>query len=126
MAVEGVGLALARPAGNVMPEKKIEKLGLTSREFTFDADQAADLLSALSNAHRLTVVEKLQVKEWDVGALAIDVGLSQSALSQHLRKLRDLRLVDTRRSAQNIYYSSSSDKVKKILATLKRYSTGEN
>lgn len=46
------------------------------------------------------------------------VGLSQSALSQHLSKLRAQNLVSTRRDAQTIYYSSSSDAVLKILGAL--------
>ncbi|EPR16086.1 ArsR family transcriptional regulator, partial [Agrobacterium radiobacter DSM 30147] len=49
---------------------------------------------------------------------ASQVGLSQSALSQHLSKLRAQRLVKTRRDAQTIYYSSNSESVKKILASL--------
>ncbi|MNT69418.1 putative HTH-type transcriptional regulator YgaV [compost metagenome] len=53
-----------------------------------------------------------------VGALANKVGLSQSALSQHLSKLRAQNLVSTRRDAQTIYYSSSSDAVMRILGTL--------
>lgn len=56
--------------------------------------------------------------EVPVGVLATQVGLSQSALSQHLSKLRAQKLVKTRRDAQTIYYSSTSESVIKILSTL--------
>lgn len=54
-----------------------------------------------------------------VGELAQVVGLSQSALSQHLAKLRAKGLVSTRRDAQVIYYSVKSDRVHLILSMLK-------
>ncbi|PWE52915.1 transcriptional regulator [Metarhizobium album] len=78
----------------------------------------ADFLSLLSNAARLKILCRLSEGEWDVGALARDVGLSQSALSQHLKKLRDGRLVESRRDAQNIYYVCNHQGVEKMLQTL--------
>jgi DNA-binding transcriptional ArsR family regulator len=59
--------------------------------------------------------------EVPVGIFANHVGLSQSALSQHLSKLRAQKLVTTRRDAQTIYYSSSSEQVMKVLTTLESY-----
>ena len=56
--------------------------------------------------------------EMAVGSLATTVDLSQSALSQHLAKLRALKLVKTRRDAQTIYYSLASGEVQAILETL--------
>ena len=79
---------------------------------------AAGLLSAMANPKRLMILCSLIEGEIPVGVLANQVGLSQSALSQHLSKLRAQRLVKTRRDAQTIYYSSNSESVKKILATL--------
>jgi ArsR family transcriptional regulator, virulence genes transcriptional regulator len=79
---------------------------------------AAALLSALANPKRLLILCNLVQGEIAVGVLANKVGLSQSALSQHLSKLRALKLVDTRRDAQTIYYSSASPEVKTILMTL--------
>ncbi|UHS57208.1 winged helix-turn-helix transcriptional regulator [Agrobacterium vaccinii] len=79
---------------------------------------AAGLLSAMANPKRLMILCSLVEGEVPVGVLATQVGLSQSALSQHLSKLRAQRLVKTRRDAQTIYYSSTSESVKKILATL--------
>lgn len=79
---------------------------------------AAALLSAMANPKRLLILCNLVQGEIPVGLLATQVGLSQSALSQHLSKLRAQKLVKTRRDAQTIYYSSSSEPVMKILATL--------
>ncbi len=82
------------------------------------AEIAAGFLSALANPKRLLILSSLVKGEVAVGVLANQVGLSQSALSQHLSKLRAQNLVNTRRDAQTIYYSSKSDAVQKVLATL--------
>lgn len=82
------------------------------------ANVAAALLSAMANPKRLLILVSLVKGEVPVGVLATQVGLSQSALSQHLSKLRAQKLVKTRRDAQTIYYSSNSEPVMKILGTL--------
>ncbi len=79
---------------------------------------AANLLSAMANPKRLMILCCLVKGEVAVGALATKVGLSQSALSQHLSKLRAQKLVNTRRDAQTIYYSSSAESVMRVLETL--------
>jgi DNA-binding transcriptional ArsR family regulator len=79
---------------------------------------AAALLSAMAHPKRLLILCNLVKGEMPVGVLAGRVGLSQSALSQHLSKLRAQKLVKTRRDAQTIYYSSTSSSVLKILGTL--------
>lgn len=80
--------------------------------------KSAALLTAMANPKRLAILELLMQGELAVGELAGRVGLSQSALSQHLSKLRAQKLVSTRRDAQTIYYSSRSQAVQAILATL--------
>ena len=87
-------------------------------ELETNADRAAQTLSVLANPHRLMVLCKLMEGERSVNALAAGVGLSQSALSQHLAKLRESGLVDTRREAQTIYYRVASPEVSAILGTL--------
>lgn len=82
------------------------------------AGAAAQFLSALANQKRLLILCNLVEGEIAVGALAEKVGLSQSALSQHLAKLKALNLVQTRRSAQTIYYSSPNAQVHTLLSTL--------
>lgn len=63
----------------------------------------ASILNAMSNAKRLEVLKRLLEREHHVTELAGAVGLSQSALSQHLAKLRSAALVSTRRDGQTIY-----------------------
>ncbi|MDZ7926681.1 MAG: metalloregulator ArsR/SmtB family transcription factor [Agrobacterium sp.] len=79
---------------------------------------ASKLLAAMENPKRLAILRILVEGEMPVGELAQRVGLSQSALSQHLSKLRNANVVQTRRDAQVIYYFSHSDAVRHILATL--------
>ena len=85
---------------------------------TGNTTAAADLLSAMANQKRLMILVQLLGGERPVGALAADVGLSQSALSQHLSKLRARKLVTTRRDAQTIYYSTNSRAVMMLMRTL--------
>ena len=92
--------------------------GAESPSYTFDPKVAAKLLSLMSNPVRLGILERISQQEWDVNALANALNLSQSALSQHLFRLRAARLVKTRRSAQQILYSSDSIAVLSMLAAL--------
>ncbi len=96
-----------------------------------NAERAAKLMKALSNPHRLMVLCHLAERERSVGELGTLVGLGQSALSQHLARLRRDKLVATRRAAQTIYYKLASDEVGAVMAALhaiycapKRPSTG--
>jgi DNA-binding transcriptional ArsR family regulator len=82
------------------------------------SNPAAALLSAMANPKRLLILCNLVNGEVPVGMLATQVGLSQSALSQHLSKLRAQKLVKTRRDAQTIYYSSNSPQVMTLLNAL--------
>ena len=68
------------------------------------AAHAARLLKALSNERRLLILCRLGAGEASVGALQAELGVSQSALSQHLAVLREDGLVATRREAQTIHY----------------------
>ncbi len=83
-----------------------------------NVDQAASLLQAMSNPKRLLVLCILADGERSVGALAELVDLSQSALSQHLARLRDDGFVTTRREAQTVYYSVSGKEVEAVLGAL--------
>ena len=82
------------------------------------ADEAAELLAAMSNPKRLLILCHLLEAELSVNELSERVGLGQSPLSQHLSKLRALRLVATRRDGQMILYRLASDSVGKLLTTL--------
>ena len=83
------------------------------------AQEAAAVLKALANECRLLVLCHLSASgELSVGQLVERVGLSQSALSQHLAKLRKERLVATRKEAQTVYYRLCDPKVEQLLAHL--------
>ncbi|MBM3589238.1 MAG: helix-turn-helix transcriptional regulator [Alphaproteobacteria bacterium] len=80
---------------------------------------AARLLRALANDRRLLVLCDLVVAgETSVNDLAANVGLSQSALSQHLALLRDKGLVATRPAGTVIYYRLTDPKAEAVLQTL--------
>src|SRR5690606_29424107 len=84
------------------------------------AAQAAALLQAVGNPNRLLVLCLLIGHgEMTVGALNEMVALSQSALSQHLAKMRDEGLVAYRREAQTLHYRIADPNVAKLIATLK-------
>ena len=84
------------------------------------AGQAARLLRNLSNEHRLLILCHLSAHtELSVGALVAEVGLSQSALSQHLARLRADGLVAYRRDAQSLHYRIADPDVVRVLAVLR-------
>jgi len=82
------------------------------------AEDAARLLRALANPHRLMVLCALSEGELPVGELNARVALSQSALSQHLALLREDGLVTTRRAGQAIYYRLSPGPAPAVIRTL--------
>lgn len=87
--------------------------------FESQARDAANLLKAMSNECRLLVLCHLaESGELSVGQLVERVGLSQSALSQHLAKLREEGLVATRKEAQSVYYRVCDPKAGQLLALL--------
>ncbi|MBB4264630.1 ArsR/SmtB family transcription factor [Roseospira visakhapatnamensis] len=80
--------------------------------------RAAALLKALANDRRLRILCTLADGERTVGALEATVGLGQSALSQHLARLRREGLVATRREAQHIHYRLTSPEAQVIIDAL--------
>lgn len=82
------------------------------------AGEAARLLKLLANEQRLTVLCRLSGEEMSVSELGEYVNLSQSALSQHLAKLRADGLVATRRDAQTIYYRLSDPIAERLIGVL--------
>ncbi len=75
------------------------------------ASQVSALLKSLSNEKRLLIICALYRGEKSVGELEEIVDISQSALSQHLARLRRDRMVSTRREAQTIFYSLKDDQI---------------
>ena len=82
------------------------------------AGDAASMMRALSHEARLLVLCELVGGERTAGELVQRSGLSQSALSQHLAKLRDENLVATRREAQSIFYRIADPKAARLLGFL--------
>jgi len=82
------------------------------------AVEAARLLKLLANEQRLTVLCRLSGGEMSVTELGQFVSLTQSALSQHLAKMRAEGLVSTRRDAQTIYYRLADPVAERLIGVL--------
>ncbi|WNJ98105.1 metalloregulator ArsR/SmtB family transcription factor [Thalassospiraceae bacterium LMO-JJ14] len=82
-------------------------------------ERASNVLKAMGNPHRLKILCHLSRGEASVSALEDVTGLSQSALSQHLARLRQEGLVKTRRHAQTIYYSLYGNVAMQVLKALR-------
>ena len=97
-----------------MPKRQLDL-----ETFENQATAVADILRALANERRLMILCKLV--EWgeaNVTSLTEAVGLSQSALSQHLAKMRDEGIVATRRESQTIWYRIADPRIEQLFATL--------
>ncbi|SDI45230.1 ArsR family transcriptional regulator [Bradyrhizobium sp. Rc2d] len=83
------------------------------------AQEIATLLRAVANERRLLILCRLvELGEASVNSLADSIGLSQSALSQHLGKMRDEGLVTYRRESQTSWYRIADARIERLLATL--------
>jgi len=91
---------------------------MISSKLIDNAESVASFLTLLANEKRLMIMCHLADGEMSVGCIAEKVALSQSALSQHLAKLRALGLVETRRDRQMIYYSCKSNEARRLLHAL--------
>jgi ArsR family transcriptional regulator, virulence genes transcriptional regulator len=97
----------------VLPNQSLSQLSEKAAE-------AANLLKSLSNEKRLLILcHLIAAGELTVGALVDAVGLSQSALSQHLARLRSDELVTFRRDAQTLYYRITSPNTGRVIAVLR-------
>jgi DNA-binding transcriptional ArsR family regulator len=85
------------------------------------AGEVARLLRALANERRLLILCTLvDRREANVSELAGAVGLSQSALSQHLARMREEGLVAFRRESQTLWYRIADPRIERLLAVLQR------
>jgi DNA-binding transcriptional ArsR family regulator len=90
------------------------------------AGDAAQLLKMLANEKRLLILCFLAVRgEMTVGELVGIVKLSQSALSQHLAKLRADGLVEFRRTSQTLHYRVADQRALRLLQVLKEIYCGD-
>jgi DNA-binding transcriptional ArsR family regulator len=74
----------------------------------------ADLFSALSDPTRLRIISVLLEDEMNVGDIASQLGMSESAVSHQLRGLRQMRLVRSRKDGRQVYYALDDDHVAKL------------
>ena len=90
------------------------------RELEAKTAVAAQMLKLVANERRLLILCRLAAeREMSVGTLAKAVGLGQSALSQHLAKMREEGLLATRRDAQTVFYRIADPNASRILKLLK-------
>jgi ArsR family transcriptional regulator, lead/cadmium/zinc/bismuth-responsive transcriptional repressor len=82
------------------------------KEYT--STHLADLFSALSDPTRLRIISVLLDRESNVGDLAAQLAMSESAVSHQLRGLRQLRLVRSRKDGRQVYYALDDDHIAKL------------
>lgn len=89
------------------------------------AEDVSRILSALSNPRRLVMLcHLLQHGETSVSALVDVIGVSQSALSQHLAMMRAEGLVRARKEGLSVYYSIADSRIKELVSSLERIFCG--
>lgn len=88
---------------------------LENQKVTQAADNAAEFLKTLANPNRLIILSCLRKGESCVGDLEKSLNISQSALSQHLSRMRGEGILARRRESQQIFYSIDDDRVGKFL-----------
>lgn len=99
----------------------VNTLSIDQRFLEEGATEATALLRSVGNERRLVVLCLLiSHGEMSVGALQEQVGLSQSALSQHLARMREDGLITYRREAQTLYYRIENPAVLQLVSTLKQ------
>ena len=92
-----------------------------TRALERQAKEVAALMRMFASEHRLLIVCKLvEYGEANAGTLAEEVGLSASALSQHLAKLKAEGVVAARRDSQTIWYRIADRRVEELFSTLHR------
>jgi DNA-binding transcriptional ArsR family regulator len=116
--------AARKPAAAASASKAAEALAL--KMLTRQAGEAAHLLKLLGNESRLLILCFLAVRgEMTVGELVDVVKLSQSALSQHLARLREDGLVTYRRDSQTLHYRVIDQRALRVLQVLKDIFCGD-
>jgi ArsR family transcriptional regulator len=69
------------------------------------AAHVAELFRAFSDTSRVRILSAIIEKEVNISALAQLVGVSESAVSHHMRGLRQMRIVRARRDGKEVFYS---------------------
>jgi DNA-binding transcriptional ArsR family regulator len=111
--VQGVERGDACDVRMVHPERVDQGRGLLLADDVYF--ELAETFRALADSSRAKIVYSLLQQELCVCDLAAVVGMSESAVSQHLRVLRNLRLVKTRRDGKLMYYALDDAHVRRLL-----------
>lgn len=97
------------------------ELESAARDMAARAGEVAKLLKAIGNERRLLVLCQLvEMGEASAGTLGTAIGLSQSAMSQHLAVMREEGLLSTRREGTTIFYTIAEPKLTELMDTLHR------
>lgn len=88
---------------------------LSMQALAENASDAERFLKELANANRLMILCTLLDQEMSVAELNLKVPLSQSALSQHLARLREAGFVENRKESQTVYYRLADERVARLL-----------
>lgn len=78
------------------------------------ASEVAELFRTLADASRVRIIGALLADELNVGELAERVELTHSAVSHHLRQLRQMRLVKARKDGRYVYYHLDDEHVEDL------------
>jgi DNA-binding transcriptional ArsR family regulator len=76
--------------------------------------EMAEMFGAMSDPSRLRIIAELISGEKNVGTIAEEVGLSESATSHHLRNLRQMRIVQARKEGRQVFYALIDDHVRQL------------
>src|ERR1700710_1164052 len=125
--VVGIRTMRAVATAKRMPAAQMDAAGAFAlKQLTKQAGEAAQLLKLLGNEKRLLILCFLAARgEMTVGELVGVVKLSQSALSQHLGKLRADGLVVFRRTSQTLHYRVADQRALRVLQVLKEIYCGD-
>jgi DNA-binding transcriptional ArsR family regulator len=75
------------------------------------AAHVAELFRSFSDTSRVRILSALVIEEMNIGALAAAVGISESAVSHHMRGLRQMRIVESRRDGKEVYYQVQDEHI---------------
>ena len=93
---------------------------LSPDEMAENAGEVAEILKSIANTNRLMILCSLAEGEKSVSTINAQVPLSQSALSQHLARLRRERLVATRKEGQTVFYRIDDPRIMELMSHLYR------
>lgn len=78
-------------------------------------ESVTEFFKALSDPTRLKIINLLTQGEMCVGCIAMELQMTQSAVSHQLKVLKNKRIIKSRRDGKNIYYSLDDDHVKNVI-----------